>query len=208
LVPDSELSPSGSVGPFFSTASWRSVNGRSVLEACTVHVADLFVEEDEYPEGSQLARQWGHRTTLSIALVRDGAAIGTISLRRTDVRPFTDRQIAVLQTFADQAVIALENARLFGQLQTKNADLTEALKQQTATGEILRVISSSPTEVQPVFDAIVRSASLLCGGEHAIVTRYDGERLHLAAQHNPRPRAAEETEALFPQRPSRETSLS
>src|SRR4029450_13817463 len=82
------------------------------------------------------------------------------------------------------------------------------LERQTPTSEILRVISGSPTDAQPVFDAIVRSASLLCGGEHAIGTRYDGELLHLAAQHNPRPRAAEETEALFPQRPRRDTSLS
>ena len=86
--------------------------------------------------------------------------------------------------------------------------LAEALEQQAATGEILQVISSSPTDARPVFDAIVRSASRLCGGEHAIVTRYDGELLHLAAQHNPRPRAAEETEKLFPQRPRRDTSLS
>ena len=86
--------------------------------------------------------------------------------------------------------------------------LAEALAQQAATSEILRVISSSPTDAQPVFDAIVRSASRLCGGEHAIVTRYDGEFLHLAAQHNPRPRAAEETDRLFPQRPRRDMSLS
>jgi GAF domain-containing protein/DNA-binding response OmpR family regulator len=200
--------PFGPVGATSIPLSRGSANGRSVLDSRTIHVADLSVERDEYPEGSELARQWGHRTTLAVALMRDGVAIGTITLRRTEVRPFTDRQIALLQTFADQAVIAIANARLLGELQSKNSDLTEALAQQTATGEILQVISSSPTEVQPVFDAIVRSASLLCGGEHAIVTRYDGELLHLAAQHNPRPRAAEETEAIFPQRPSRETSLS
>ena len=104
--------------------------------------------------------------------------------------------------------------RLFDELQARNRDLTEAhaqvteaLERQTATAEILRVISSSPTDVQPIFDAIVRSASRLCGGEYAIVTRYDGELLHLAAQYNPRPGTADETARFFPQIPRRETSI-
>src|SRR5262249_26529904 len=145
---------------------------------------------------------------IAVPMLRGREPIGSITVGRAEVGGFSGSQIELLRTFADQAVIAVENVRLFKELEAKNADLTEALKQQTATGEILRVISNSPTEVQPVFDAIVRSASLLCGGEHAIVTRYDDELLHLAAQHNPRPRAAEETEALFPQRPRRDTSLS
>src|SRR5262249_29499205 len=111
--------------------------------------------------------------------------------------PFSDRQIDLVRTFADQAVIAIDNVRLFNE--TK-----EALEQQTATSEILRVISQSPTDVQPVFDAIVRSASQLCGGEYAIVTRYDGQLLHLAAQYNPRPGTADETARFFPQAPHRE----
>jgi GAF domain-containing protein len=180
---------------------WGTANGRAVLEGRTVHVADMQVESNEFPKGSEIARRLGLRTILSVPLMRDGAAIGAIAVRRTEPRLFTDRQVALLQTFADQAVIAIENVRLF-------TETKDALERQTATSEILRVISGSPTDAQPVFDAIVRSASLLCGGEHAIVTRYDGELLHLAAQHNPRPRAAEETEALFPQRPRRDTSLS
>ncbi|HZO37643.1 MAG TPA: GAF domain-containing protein, partial [Methylomirabilota bacterium] len=179
--------PFGPVGTASIPLSRGSVNGRSVLEARTIHVPDLSVQEDEYPEGSELARQWGHRTTLSVALMRDGSAIGTISLRRTDVRPFTDRQIALLQTFADQAVIALENARLFGELQTKNADLAESLEQQTATSEILRVISSSPTDVQPVFDAVADSAARLCEAFDAAIFRLEADRLRLVAHHGPIP---------------------
>jgi GAF domain-containing protein len=134
--------------------------------------------------------------------MRDGSAIGTISLRRTDVRPFTDRQIALLQTFADQAVIALENARLLHELQTKNADLTEALEQQTATSNILRVISSSPTDVQPVFDTIVRSAVQLCGARFGVMHRFDGEQLHVAAC-DVTPEVLEVLHRTYPMRPSR-----
>ena len=104
-------------------------------------------------------------------------------------------------------MIAIENTRLLNELRQRTGDLTESLDQQTATSEILRVISASPTDVQPIFDAIVRSASRLCGGEYAIVTRYDGELLHLAAQHNPRPGTADATAKFFPQVPRRETSI-
>src|SRR5215467_9233232 len=119
--------------------------GRAVLDGRTVHLADIQAEADEFPEGSEIARRVGNRTVLSMPLMRkDGPAIGAIMVRRTEARLFTDRQVALLKTFADQAVIAIENVRLFNE--TK-----EALEQQTATSEILRVISRSPTDVQPVF---------------------------------------------------------
>ncbi|MBI1848344.1 MAG: GAF domain-containing protein [Candidatus Rokubacteria bacterium] len=157
-----------------------SVSGRAFLEARSVQVHDLREAED-FPLGRELAREFGYRTVLSVPLLREGAAIGTITIRRVEVRAFTDKQIALLQTFADQAVIAIENVRLFQELQAKNRELTSALDQQTATSEILRAISSSPTDVQPVFDTIVRSAERLLGGVGSALSLRVGDEVQLAA---------------------------
>jgi len=137
--------------------------GRAVLDRRTIHVPDVQAEVDEYPVASSFARSFGFRTTLSVPLLRGTEAIGAIGIRRTEVRPFTDRQIALLETFAAQAVIAIENVRLFQELQARNAELTESLDQQTATAEILRVISSSPTDLQPVMEVVVENAARVCG---------------------------------------------
>jgi len=144
-------------------------------------VADVQTMADEFPTASDLARRLGFRTLLSAPLMREGAAIGTIMVRRTEARLFTERQMALLQTFADQAVIAIENVRLFTELERRNRDLAEALEQQTATSDILQVISSSPTEIQPVFDAIIHRAATLCGASFGGLHLFDGERITLDA---------------------------
>src|SRR5262249_45796219 len=108
---------------------------------------------------------------------------GTIAVRRFEIRPFSERQITLLQTFADQAVIAIENVRLFTELQASNRELTEALDQQTATSEILGVISRSQTNVQAVFDTIVRSAAALTSADIAALLRTDGAQIFVAASH-------------------------
>jgi GAF domain-containing protein len=148
------------------------VTGRAVVDRRTIHVHDLAAEESEYPEGSRHARLDGHRTTLATPLLREGVPIGAILIRRLEVRPFSDKQIALLQTFADQAAIAIENVRLFNE--TK-----EALERQTATAEVLRVIASSPSDIQPVFDAIAHSANRLLGGYSTAVMRVIDDSFHL-----------------------------
>ena len=137
------------------------------------------------------------RTMIGVPLLREGTPIGALTLTRSVVRPFTDRQIELLTTFADQAVIAIENVPLFNE--TK-----ERLEQQTATAEILRVISQSPTDVQPVFDAIARNSVTLCGGIGAVVLRFDGELLHLAGHHNASVEGVERLERAYLRRPARD----
>src|SRR5262245_13019185 len=146
--------------------------GRVVLERRTVHIHDVHADP-EYTYGARDTRD-SYRTLLTIPMLRADELLGVISIHRDEVQPFTDNQIALVETFADQAAIAVENARLLTELQAKNADLTESLEQQTATSEILRVISSSPTDVQPVFDSIAQSAMRLCEAQFAAVFRFDG----------------------------------
>jgi GAF domain-containing protein len=133
-------------------------------------------------------------------LLRGGAVIGVIILSRNVVRPFTDKQIELVTTFADQAVIAIENVRLFDEVQARTRELTEALEQQTATSAILRTISTSPTDVQPVFETIVRNAVALCGSLFANVFRFDGELLHFVASHNVGPDYVELLRTTYPMR--------
>ncbi len=185
-----------------------TVAGRSVVECRTIHVHDLAAErKDEYPEGRELQRRFGHRTLVATPLLREGVPLGVIVLFRTEVKPFSDRQIALLQTFADQAVIAIENVRLFKELETRNRDLTEALEQQTATSDILRVISQSPTDVQPVFDTIAGAALKLCRATSANVFTYDGELVHLAAMVNLDPTYKEVMREIYPRPLSRDTTV-
>jgi GAF domain-containing protein/two-component sensor histidine kinase len=158
-----------------------SVAGRTVLERRVVHLADVQAETEEFPDTAARAKAEGHRTTVGVPLLREGAAIGALVLRRTEVDPFVDKQIALLQTFADQAVIAIENVRLFKELEARNRDLTNALEQQTATSDVLRIIAQSPTELQPVLDAIATSAVRLCVASDVVIERLEGDRFYNAA---------------------------
>ena len=162
--------------------SLESVPGRAVLEKRMVHVEDVQQELDWLaPEVQAGIRRTGVRTSLAVPLLREQTAIGAILIRRLEVRPFSEKQIRLLQTFADQAVIAIENVRLFTELQASNRELTTALDTQTATSDILRVISQSQTDVQPVFDAIVTSAVRLLRGHTGVVTRIVDDQIELAA---------------------------
>src|SRR6188472_2257679 len=138
-----------------------------------------------------------------VPLLREGSPIGAIGLTRTQVNPFTDKQIELVTTFADQAVIAIENVRLFDEVQKRTAELQESLEYQSATSEVLNVISRSPTNAQPVFDAIVESAARLCEAAFSVVWRYDGELLHYAASHNFTPEVHNRLLQTYPKRPDR-----
>jgi two-component system, NtrC family, sensor kinase len=158
-----------------------TVAGRSVLDKQTLHIVDLQTQTAEFPESSQNARRWDFRTILEVPLMREGVAIGTIALRRTEAQLFTERQVALLQTFADQAVIAIENARLLNELRQRTDDLSEALEQQTATSEVLQVISSSPGELAPVFQTMLENAVRICEAKFGMLYRYDGTFFHAVA---------------------------
>src|SRR5262249_26782097 len=188
-----------------------SVVARAILDRVVVHVPDVH-DDPEAPEASRrLARTVGYRSILGVPMLREGSPIGAIGVGRSDPngngRPFSDREIALLKTFADQAVIAIENVRLFQELETRNRDLTEALEQQTATAEILRVISSSPTDVQPVFDTIGERAKRLCGADISLVSRVDGELIHLTSLHGVATEGLEMLRRAFPMPRSAETVM-
>jgi GAF domain-containing protein len=178
---------SESLSPNFRVPLLRSsVAARSVIDGTTLHIPDLqSLSEADFAVGRDLQRRFGHRTVLAVPLLREGVALGTIFAMRFEVQPFTDQQIVLLKTFADQAVIAIENVRLFTELETSNRELTIALDQQTATGEVLSVISSSPTDYQPVFDTIVRSAARLCNAFDAVLVLKDGDQFLQRAHYGP-----------------------
>ena len=167
------------------------VAGRCVVDRAVVHVEDVDAVKDEYPVAQALSQPNGIRTVLGVPLMREDEPLGVILLRRIGVRPFGQKQIALLRTFADQAAIGIENVRLFN-------ETNEALERQTATAEILRVISSSPTDVQPVFEAIVESAVRLCGARFGRVYRYDGSQIYMVASHGLSATGLTKVQSVFP----------
>jgi GAF domain-containing protein len=186
-----------------------SVTGRAILDRSVIHIRDI--REDPEYRTPLLKTMQGYRTLLGVPMIREGISIGALALWRTEVQPFSETEIGLVRTFADQAVIAIENARLFSELQQKNkaltkahAQVTDSLDQQTATSEILRVMSRSQTDVQPVFDTIVQSAVRLCAGLFGALFQFDGELLHMVAHHNYTPEALEAAHRVYPARPSRD----
>src|SRR6185295_7241896 len=178
--------------------------GRAILQGRPIQIEDAQLDTNFVFTALLEA---GMRTILAVPMMQDGAAVGVIVLHMwTTARPFSESQIALLQTFADQAVIAIQNVRLFTELGSRNADLTAALEQQTATADVLRVMSASTTDAEPVFDAIVRNAARLCHARFALAYQLVGDVIHFVSQHN-LPSAAAQFQQTFPQRLSESGTL-
>ena len=157
------------------------VFGRAILEARLIHILDLQAESEEFPEASAAARRNGYRTIIAVPLMRDGVAIGTIAVRRVEARLFSEKQVELVSNFAAQAVIAIENTRLLNELRA-------SLEQQTATADVLRVISSSPGELEPVFRPMLEKAVRLCDATFGFLHLYeDGKFITAATRYNPPP---------------------
>jgi GAF domain-containing protein len=189
-----------------------STVGRTAFEGQVVHVADI-ASDPEYTL-TETVTLGKFRAVLGVPLLREGVVVGVISLGRTRVQPFTDRQIELVRTFADQAVIAIENARLLGELQqrtdelaARNSEFGERIEHQSATIDVLKAMSASPGDPQPVFDLISRRARELCGTNTAGLYEFDGELVHLRSivRHAAyvTPDASEAYERLFPMAPTR-----
>ena len=184
------------------SASRGSPTGRVLGEGRVIHIPDVLADPDyALSEAQKIA---GYRTVLSVPLLREGIPIGIMNLTRSEVRPFTDKQIELVSTFADQAVIAIENVRLFDEVRARTDELSEALRQQTATAEVLQVISRSAFDLQPVFDIVAESSVNLCEAERATIYSYDGELLRMMTALNAPPELKEWI-AQHPIRPGRES---
>jgi GAF domain-containing protein len=179
-----------------------TVMGRAIVERRTLHVEDF---ETELTYETAPGRLIGVRTILGVPMLKDGEPVGVIAVWRWEVKPFSAQQIALLETFADQAVIAIENVRLFAELQQINRELHEALNHQTATSDILRVISAARNDVQPVFEAITANAVRLCRGDFGTVFIYDGAAVRPAAVYNASDRGVDQLRRVFGGAPTLET---
>jgi GAF domain-containing protein len=188
----------------------QSAIGRAIATKGMVHIAD-YAEEPVYkqrdPIAVRLVELAGARTLLTIPMLKENELIGVISIYRKEVRPFTDKQIELVENFAAQAVIAIENARLLNELRQRTDDLTESLEQQTATSEVLRVVSASPGDMTPVFEAMLANALRICEAKFGHILLYDGERYHASHLHDVPPSYREFWEQNGPIRPGPNTGL-
>ena len=175
----------------------HSAAARAALEQRTVHIPDIQTDP-EYTYGARDVQPV--RTVLAVPILKGDNLLGVIFIYRLEARPFTDKQITLVETFADQAAIAIENVRLFEEVQQRTRDLSESLEQQTATAEVLKVISSSPGELEPVFDAILENAVQICGAKFGSLVLFEGDSYRRVASHNA-PTAYVEAKARDPVRP-------
>jgi GAF domain-containing protein len=190
----------GKRGPFRPPKG--TVLDRLLRDGTFVQTADDLAE----PVPGSAARYGGARSLIAVPMRKDGVLIGAIVVYRQEVRPFTGKQIELLTNFAAQAVIAIENTRLLNELRQRTDDLSEALDQQTATSEVLKVISSSQGELEPVFNAMLENAVRICGAQLGNLALYDGHNMRVAAMHNPPP-AYQELRRREPAAPSGNRSL-
>jgi adenylate cyclase len=178
----------------------KSVLGRMAATKAVVHVADIAADqgyiEHRVPEIVAAVELGGVRTMLAVPMLKEKELIGAFTLLRQEIRPFTDKQIELVKNFAAQAVIAIENVRLLNELRQRTTDLSEALEEQTATSEVLQVISSSPGDLEPVFATMLENAVRICDAKFGNIHRWDGEAMHIVAAHNTPPAFVEARKRL------------
>jgi hypothetical protein len=161
----------------------HSASARAALERRTIHIPDVLADP-EYSYGLSARGVEPFQTILAVPILKGDDLLGVMIIYHLEVRPFTDKQIALVETFADQAAIAIENVRLFEAEQQRTRELTQSLEQQTATSAVLRVISSSPSKLDPVFQAILANATRICDANFGMLSLYEGGAFPVVATHN------------------------
>ena len=188
---------------YLKTPDAGSIFGRTLMEGRTVHIPDLLADpEYRQPDAAHVANVIGVRAGLGVPLMREGNVVGVLTVVRNEPRAFTQKQIELVETFADQAVIAIENVRLFDEVQAWTRDLGEALEQQTATSEVLQVISSSPGELEPVFQAMLENAVRICEATFGVLNLHENGGMCMGAMHNVPPAFAEFLQARSAYQPT------